>query len=109
LTSLGAGGISGIMEGMRNKFGRSGIFAAFFFAAFAILASFHYHEAVSGQVSAHHCAVCQNSSSSKVLANEPAALDAPTISFHNFESTDVSQAFAPAPTGGDPIRGPPLA
>jgi formate-dependent nitrite reductase cytochrome c552 subunit len=97
------------MQGFRKKLARSGIFAALFFASFAILASFHYHEKASGEVSSHHCAVCHNSSGSKVLTGKPAALEAPALSFQNFESTEASQSFAPAPTGNDPIRGPPLA
>ncbi len=109
LTSHGPAGISGIMAGMRKKFGRNGIFAAFFFAAFAILASFHYHELSGGEASSHHCAVCHNSSHAKVLTKEPTALEAPTLACQNFEILEASQSFAPAPTGSDPIRGPPLA
>ncbi|HKY61814.1 MAG TPA: hypothetical protein VJR29_00185 [bacterium] len=88
---------------------RSGIFAALFFAAFAILASFHYHEAAASEVSSHHCAVCHQSSGSKSLTKGAAALAAPLISYENLESTETAQALAPAPTGSDPIRGPPLA
>ncbi|HKX12348.1 MAG TPA: hypothetical protein VJP40_04275 [bacterium] len=97
------------MAGFRKKLSRSGIFAALLFAAFAIFASFHYHESAGGEVSSHHCAVCHNSSSSKVLAKEASALDTPTLACQNLDIFEASQAVAPAPTRSDPIRGPPLA
>lgn len=97
------------MEGFRKKLARSGLFAALFFASFAIFASFHYHDKASGEVSSHHCAVCHNSSSSKVLSHEPSALAAPTLSSERLVSFEVSKVFVPAPSFGDPIRGPPLA
>ncbi|HEX5034321.1 MAG TPA: hypothetical protein VFW62_07575 [bacterium] len=97
------------MEAFRKKLSRSGIFAAFFLAAFAILASFHYHEAAAGEVSSHHCAVCHQSSGAKALTHEPTALPAPTISYEKLERTDVLQVLTLPGSTNDPIRGPPFA
>lgn len=96
------------MEGIRKKIGRSGILAALFFAFFAILSSFHYHEASAGEAPSHHCAVCHNSSTSKALSVETKVCIAPELPCEQIESFEASASFTPAPIASDPIRGPPL-
>lgn len=97
------------MQGIRKNLAGSGIFAALFFAVFAILVSFHHHDSSAKETPTHHCAVCQNASSSKVTASRPAAFSAPEISFVYLSADEISQTFIEAGPGNDPIRGPPLA
>jgi hypothetical protein len=97
------------MEGLRKKLAASGIFAVFFFAAFAILVSFHHHESAASESPSHHCAVCHSASNSKVTTNRPTVFVAPELAFEYLGPVEISQAFIGAERGNDPIRGPPFA
>ena len=97
------------METFRKKMAHGRIFAAFFFAVFAILVSFHHHETGANDVSGHHCTVCQSSSSPKATAGHAIAFSAPQLSFEYLHSSETTQGFLETPSSSDPIRGPPLA